>query len=212
MAEHRLDESGPSAGITIERLQRLARRELRAHWQRFIVEGVVLALIGIGAIILPNIATLAIAVLVGWLLFVAGAVGTIAALGARSAPGFVYSLALSVLTAALGAMLALQPVAAILTLTIALIAYFIAQGVGKIMLATSMRDVSRHWPALLLSAVVDFILAGIVISGWPGTAGWVMGLLLGVNLLFYGIGLVFAAIGAHADTPAATISSRRPSS
>ena len=73
------------------------------------------------------------------------------------------------------------------------------------MLAVSLKDQSRNWPALIISGIVDFVLAGIVVSGWPETAIWAMGLLLGVNLLFYGTGLALAAIGAHNDA-----SSNRP--
>ena len=204
MASPKLDIERPTPG-QLAKLQAVIQTELRDHWQRFVAEGVVLALIGVAAIVLPNVATLAVAVLVGWLLFVAGIAGTIAALGARRAPGFAYSLMLSLLTAVLGALLALQPVTAIITLTIAMIVYFVAHGAAMVMLAISLRNQSRNWPALIVSGVVDFLLAAIVVSGWPETATWAMGLLLGVNLLFYGTGLALAAVGAHTDA-----SSERP--
>ncbi len=76
-------------------------------------------------------------------------------------------------------------------------------GVTALALAFSVRLQTRNWAWLVISAIIDFILAAIVLSGWPGTAAWVIGLMVGINLLFSGLALIFAAMGADGRTPAA---------
>ncbi len=184
---------------SVDAIKRLARRRLREHWKRFVAEGVVMMVIGAAAAALPNIATLATTILIGWLLVAAGFYGITASVSARHAPGFWSSLALALLAVALGAVFLARPFAAVLTITIALIAYFLAHGLGMLTLAFGLRDETRHWLWLVAGALVDFLLAAIVISGWPGDAVWVIGLIVGINLMFSGLGLTFAAIGVHAD-------------
>ncbi len=197
---HPAPGAAPSSGDVAERA---LRRHLRHHWKRYAIEGAILALLGLVAIALPGLATLATAIMVAWLLFAAGIIGAVSAFSAREAPGFWPTLLLSLLTIILGALLALQPIAAVLTLTMILVAYFIAHGVTALALAFSVRLQTRNWAWLVISAVIDFILAAIVLSGWPGTAAWVIGLMVGINLLFSGLALFFAAMGADGRTPAA---------
>jgi uncharacterized membrane protein HdeD (DUF308 family) len=178
---------------------RLVRSRLRDHWKRFVAEGAAMVLVGVASAVLPHIGTLAAVVLIGWLLFVMGLLGVVAAISSRQAPGYWSLLGLSLLTGLLGIVLALQPIAAELTLTVVLVAYFLAHAAGMVALAVMLRDGTRRWPYLGLSALVDVALAAIVIAGWPGTATWVIGLLVGINLAFAGLALIFAAIGAHAE-------------
>lgn len=182
----------------VERMEQRARRSLRQHWKLFVTEGLMMVIVGLAAVALPNVATLAVDVMIGWLLFVAGLYGLVTRIMQPSAPGFWLGTLLAVITAALGALLAFFPASGILTLSMALIAYFIAHGIGMFAMAVSMRPESGNWGWLLLAGVVDFVLAALVLSKWPGTATWLLGLYVGLNLMFYGLGLVFAAIGARA--------------
>ena len=59
---------------------------------------------------------------------------------------------------------------------------------------------------LLISGLIDFLLAGLVIAKWPSTALWVLGLFVGVNMLLTGFAFIFAALGARSAEP----SERRP--
>ena len=57
---------------------------------------------------------------------------------------------------------------------------------------------------MMASGVADLVLAAIIIAGWPGTATWVLGLLVGVNLIMSGTALVMTAIACRTvdDAPA----------
>jgi uncharacterized membrane protein HdeD (DUF308 family) len=50
---------------------------------------------------------------------------------------------------------------------------------------------------MLLSGIIDLILAGIIFAGLPGTAAWALGLLVGINMLFGGAALIAMALAAR---------------
>src|SRR5262245_62148134 len=102
-------------------------------WKLFLAEGVVLVLLGIGAIIVPPIAGLAITLLLGWLFLVGGIFGLVVAFYARELPGFWWSLISAALTVLAGLVLIARPMAGLLTLTVILTVFFVMDGVAKIM-------------------------------------------------------------------------------
>ena len=84
------------------------------------------------------------------------------------------------------------------TLTYVLVAYFIIDGGAIIFLALAhRRELSGKWQWMLLNGVTDLIIAGIVISGFPGTLVWALGLLVGIDLLFGGAALIAMASEAR---------------
>jgi uncharacterized membrane protein HdeD (DUF308 family) len=103
----------------------------------------------------------------------------------------------------IGVYLIWRPLAGVLTLTLAVaIYYFGAQGVTQIITAIAQRSVLRSWVWVVLGGVVNILLAAIIISGWPGTAEWTLGLLFGISLLMWGLSLVMTALACRA-VPAA---------
>lgn len=91
-------------------------------------------------------------------------------------------------------MIFVSPVAGVLTLTILLAAYMFAGGVMRIVISLGYRrDIPKAWGWLLFSGIVDIALGLLIISGFPGTAAWVLGLLVGINFVFMGWAIVMAA-------------------
>jgi uncharacterized membrane protein HdeD (DUF308 family) len=173
------------------------RHDLHDHWRLFVVQGILLVILGALAVAVPVLASVAIAVFVGWLLFFAGVLRAVTLVRSRRAPGFVSSLVLSILTAILGLVIAIFPIEGSLTLTMLLTAYFIVHGVASFILAFSIKDHSGRWILLILSGLIDLVLAGLVIAQWPSTGLWILGLYVGINMLFTGFALIFAALGAR---------------
>ncbi|HEX7970447.1 MAG TPA: HdeD family acid-resistance protein [Stellaceae bacterium] len=173
-------------------------RSIREHWRLFLVEGIILVLLGLGAIIVPPIAGLAATIFLGWLFLIGGVVGLVATLGARQAPGFWWSLLSAVVAVVAGGVLLWNPLQGLVTLTYVLIAYFIADGVLTIILGIAhRRELSGRWEWLVFNGVVDLILAALILSGLPGAFAWALGLLVGIDLVFGGASLIAMALAAR---------------
>jgi uncharacterized membrane protein HdeD (DUF308 family) len=167
------------------------------HWVLFLVEGVLLIALGMIAIAIPPLATLAVTILLGWVFLISGIVGLITSIMARHAPGFWWSILSAIVGILAGLVLLAWPVSGSVSLTLVLIAFFLIEGVITIMYAIEhRRALSGRWGWLVASGILDLVLAGIVIAGLPGTALWAPGLLVGINMVFGGWALV--AMGLHA--------------
>jgi uncharacterized membrane protein HdeD (DUF308 family) len=183
----------------ISNLQSKVSAAVREHWKAFLFEGILLAVLGLAAMIVPPLASLAVTIFLGWLFLVSGIAGLALTFWARRMPGFWWSLISAVLAIAAGFILLTQPVQGTLTLTIVVGVYFLAEGVATIMYGLEhRRELSQRWSWLLVAGLMDIIIAGIIIAGLPGSAVWAIGLLVGINLLFGGATLIGVALAAHA--------------
>jgi uncharacterized membrane protein HdeD (DUF308 family) len=178
-------------------IQAAFRSAIHEHWKLFLIEGIVLVLLGFAAILVPVIATLAFTLVIGWLFLFSGIVGLITTFYMRNAPGFWWSLFSAVVGIAAGLVLLRWPISGTISLTIVLITFFIMEGIITIMYAMAHRNqLSHRWGWMLASGVVDLILAGIIFAGLPGTAAWALGLLVGINMVFGGTAMIGMALAA----------------
>jgi uncharacterized membrane protein HdeD (DUF308 family) len=117
---------------------------------------------------------------------------------ARHAPGFWWALISALIGIAAGIVLLLWPLTGTLSLTLVLIAFFVVEGIASIMYAIEHRNqLSGRWGWMLISGIIDLILAGIIFAGLPGTAVWALGLLVGINMVFGGAALIGMALAAR---------------
>ena len=182
----------------VQNIQRVAAAALREHWVLFLVEGVVLLVLGATAVVLPAIATLAVTILFGWLFLVSGIVGLVTSFWMRHAPGFWWSLLSAVLGIVVGAMLLGSPLTGAFSLTLVLISFFLIEGAVSIMFALDhKRELSGQWGWMLVSGLIDLVLAVMIFTGLPSTAVWAVGLLVGINMIFGGCALVAMALHAR---------------
>lgn len=182
----------------VSKLQTQMRAAVREHWKAFLIEGIVLSILGLAAIIVPQLASLAVTIYLGWMFLIMGILGLVMTFWARGMPGFWWSLISAVLAIAAGAILLARPIQGVLTLTIVLGAFFLAEGVASIMYALEhRRELSGRSSWLVVSGVVDIIISGLIITGLPSSAEWAIGLLVGINLLFGGASLIGMALAAR---------------
>jgi len=159
-------------------------------------------LLGAAAIVLPPMATIAVEIIIGWLLLVSGIVGLITTFWMRRAPGFWWSLLSAILGIAAGVVLLRWPLSGALSLTLVLTVFLAIEGVASIMYALEhRRELSGRWGMMLVSGVVDLFLAGLIFLGLPATAAWAIGLLVGINLVFGGAALIAMAVHARNGEP-----------
>jgi uncharacterized membrane protein HdeD (DUF308 family) len=182
----------------VTRLQSEMTAAVREHWKAFLIEGIVLVVLGLAAMIVPPLASLAVTIFLGWMFLISGIVGLAMTFWARQMPGFWWSLISAALAVVAGLILLARPVQGTLTLTIVVGAYFLAEGVATIMYALEhRRELSQRWQWLLVAGIMDLLIAAVIITGLPGSALWAVGLLVGINLLFGGATLIGVALAAR---------------
>jgi uncharacterized membrane protein HdeD (DUF308 family) len=180
------------------KLQSEMSAAVREHWKAFLFEGILLVVLGLAAMIVPPLASLAVAIFLGWMFLISGVVGLALTFWARQMPGFWWSLISAALAVLAGLVLLARPVQGVLTLTIVISAYFLAEGVATIMYALEhRRELSERWSWLLFAGIVDILIAAMIVSGLPGSAEWAIGLLVGINLLFGGASMIGMALAAR---------------
>jgi uncharacterized membrane protein HdeD (DUF308 family) len=185
----------------ISSVQRAVAETMREHWGLFLAEGIVLVILGLLAIVIPPLATLAVTILIGWLFLISGVVGLVTTFWAKGAPGFWWSLFSAIIGIVAGVILLAWPISGTVSLTLVLIVFFIMEGVASIMYGIEHRkEASSRSGWIIASGVIDLILAAIIFSGLPGSAVWALGLLVGINMVFGGTSLIAMALGARAMT------------
>ncbi len=181
-----------------ERMGSALAGAIHEHWALFLIEGIILVILGLAAIALPPLATLAFTIIIGWVFLISGVVGLFTTFWARHVPGFWWSLISAIIGIAAGVVLLLWPITGTLSLTLVLIAFFVIEGIVSIMYAIEHRNqLTGRWGWMLVSGIIDLILAGIIFAGLPGTAEWALGLLVGINMLFGGAALIAMALAAR---------------
>jgi len=179
-------------------VQRAVASAIHAHWMMFLIEGIILVVLGLAAIVLPVIATLAFTLVIGWLFLISGGVGLVTTFWMRSAPGFWWALVSAVVALAAGIVLLRWPVSGSISLTLVLIAFFVIEGIATIFYAIEHRaQLSGRWAWMLASGIVDLALAGIIFAGLPESSLWALGLLVGINLVFGGTAMIGMALAAR---------------
>lgn len=169
--------------------------QVQKKWGWFLALGTVLIVLGIVALSLPAMVTLGIELLLGWLLVIGGVAQAVHALAARKSAAFFLTLLSAVLYLGVGVLLLAYPLQGILTLTLVLGTFFMIEGIFKIMLALRLRS-TPNWYWLLISGIVALLLGAIIWAWWPGDAPWVIGLLVGIDMIFSGWSMVMIALSA----------------
>ena len=171
---------------------------LRIHWLLFLVQGIIMMVLGALAVIWPQISTLAVDLYVGWMFLISGLFGLVTMFVASSVAGFLWSLLTAALSLFVGVLLLWHPVEGAVSLTLVLISFFIAEGVFQIAAAIRHREAfPDSWGWLLMSGLADLVLAAMLIWGWPSTAIWALGLIAGLNLITSGLAIVMVAAAAR---------------
>jgi len=165
------------------------------HRTWFIFLGGVMLALGIIAIAFPFVTTIAAKIFLGWLFLLGGIVQVVHAFGTQKWSQFFLSLLIGALYVLVGGWLAFYPLTGIITLTILLAITFILQGLIEAGMAFRMRP-QGGWGWMLLSAIVAVLAGVLIIAGLPGTAVWVLGLLVGINLISSGWAYLFLAMAA----------------
>src|SRR6476469_8349609 len=119
----------------VSKLQSEMSAAVKAHWKAFLFEGIVLAVLGLAAMIVPPLASLAVTIFLGWMFLISGIASLVLTFWARKMPGLWSSLISAALAVAAGIILRARPVQGALTLTVVVGASVLAEGVAMMMYA-----------------------------------------------------------------------------
>ena len=148
--------------------------------------GILLIILGVFAILMPEVAALATALTLAWLLIFAGIAEIVHAIQTRHRLGFGWKLASGIVTLLLGMAILLFPVAGIASLALMIGAFIFAGGIFRLILAFRLRP-QKGWGWVLFDALLSIVIGGLIAWGWPASSIAFIGLLTGFWLLFTGI-------------------------
>src|SRR5579863_7180425 len=106
--------------IDVRRTEATITNSLRAHWKFFLIEGIVLVVLGLIAVGVPPLATVTVEILIGWLILLSGVLGLVMTFQTRGSPGFGWSLLSAVVGILVGIALLIWPLSGVLSLTVML--------------------------------------------------------------------------------------------
>jgi uncharacterized membrane protein HdeD (DUF308 family) len=159
--------------------------------------GVLMIIAGIVALSLPLATGLFATVWLGWVIAFAGVAKLIYAWQTREEGGFPLKLLVALLYLGAGVVLVTNPLEGVLTLTLVLASFLFIEGVFELVLAFQLRPVSPSWGWVLADGLLTLLFGILIWRQWPVSAGWVIGLLIGISIISSGISRVMLSLAAR---------------
>ncbi|MCB1114064.1 MAG: HdeD family acid-resistance protein [Chlamydiia bacterium] len=167
---------------------------IHKNWGWFLASGIFLLVIGILAIGSSVFTTLFTMAFLGALLLIAGAIKTIYAFWAKDWSGFFLQLVGGLLYLFVGALIYWNPAKTAVALTLLMAIVFIISGAAKII--GSLIHRFPDWGWVFFSGLISLVLGGLILSEWPVSGLWIIGLFVGIDLIFYGWAWIIMALKA----------------
>ena len=167
---------------------------LRAKWGWIVALGVIYVIVGMIALGSVVAATAASVFVVGIMMIIAGAAEVVNAFQIKTWGKFLFWVGLGVLYIVAGFVAFENPLLTAVVLTFLLGAALIASGIMRIILAFSMKE-GTLWIWVALSGVVTLLVGLIILAKWPVSSLFVLGLFLGIDLVFAGASWIGIGLG-----------------
>jgi uncharacterized membrane protein HdeD (DUF308 family) len=182
-------------GMNLAGLHLVGTAELKRHWGWFLALGIALLALGAIALGAAVATTIASVLLFGWLLIIGGVLqGAHASWHERSWGGFFINLLTGVLYVVVGLLILANPAETAVALTLVIALFLTFSGLLRIVVALLIRF--PHWGWLALHGVVNLLLGIAIWRQWPWSGLWVIGLFIGIDLIFNGWSLVMLGLAA----------------
>ncbi len=179
---------------TLTEISENITQQVAEHKGWYIFQGMAFVIAGILAIVLPGITAIGFGLLIGALLLASGIIQAIAGFSSKTHWWMFISALLSIIV---GGLMIFYPLAGTVALATILAVFLLLEGITELFLAFQLRPI-KNWGWLLFSGLISLLLAFIVFAGWPSASIILLGVIIGVNLLFYGMALL--AITSAAKT------------
>lgn len=165
-------------------------RALRPKWGWIVALGVIFMIAGVIALGSVVAATASAVLIVGIMMIISGVSEIIAAFNIKSWGKFALWMLLGALYVAAGAIAILNPLFAATVLTLMLGIALVIGGVVRMFLAWNMREAGKPWGWVVVSGILSLLLGLMIIVKWPYSSAYVLGIFLGIDLIFIGSGWV----------------------
>jgi len=170
---------------------------IRSHWWAFLAMGLALVILGSVCIAAPWMASVTSVVVFGFMLLAAGITQVVSSFWAGKWSGMLLHLLIGILYMVVGFMIIDAPVENTLLLTKLIAIFLIVTGIFDIVAALAHRFHSWGW--VLLNGCVTLLLGLLINKQWPSSALWVIGLFVGIELIFNGWGWIMLSLGLKAS-------------
>jgi uncharacterized membrane protein HdeD (DUF308 family) len=181
---------------TLSSLRSAAFGELKKKWGWLLALGVLLIVLGTVGLWMSFAMTLATVIMFGALLMVGGVFQLLNAFQFKGWKSVLWHVLIALLYIAAGIVIFTDPVFASLSLTIALAWILIVVGLLRILMALQLRPVSG-WGWTLISGVISILLGAMILTQWPTSGFWVIGLFVAIEMIVNGWSSVFIALAAR---------------
>ena len=168
------------------------RDRVKRHALLYVSEGILLAVAGVFAIIYPLVSSALVAVPLGWLLIAAAAMQAIILYGLRSLPHFGFQLISVAVTLLVALLLLRDPQQARQAITLLVLTFLVLQGVSRLVFGLSIRPFP-NWYWVAASGLLGICLSLVLLLSLPDPATWLVGLLVGMELIGEGAAIAFLA-------------------
>jgi uncharacterized membrane protein HdeD (DUF308 family) len=184
--------STPAEFPEIRRTFRHELEAIRGQWVWLMALGIVLIVVGTLAIGAPLHASLATALTIGALLLVGGSAQLVGSFWTRDWSGFFLMFLMGVLYIVVGLLFLEQPISALEALTLLLACALIVSGIFRIV--GSLMSRFPQWGWVFVGGVINLLLGILIWRQWPVTGLWVIGLFVGIDMIFNGWTWVMLAL------------------
>ena len=172
-----------------------ATPEMIHNWGWFLAFGIILMLLGIAAVVRAVTATVASMVFFGWLLLFSGIIEFVHAFMVGKWAGFFLHILVALLFGITGALMVFRPVISAEAVTFVMSVFFLVAGLYQLFASIWTHLPGWGWQAV--NGGISAIMGVLLLMQWPVSGLWVVGLFVGIDLIFYGWAWIALAIGLH---------------
>jgi len=167
------------------------RKQFKTH---SLIIGFLLLIAGLIAIFLPKLTSLTISFVIGWLLVIGGLISGYHVMKSYNTKWIAWLKPF--VLAAMGLLILNNPLTGVAAVGLLLIIYFLFDGFAGIMFGLEFRPI-KGWGWMIANGLISILLAVIFLVGWPFNSLWLVGLFVGISLLFDGIAMLLISMSIN---------------
>ena len=181
-----------------EAMREATRKTVRSGSLLYLIQGILLVIAGVLALVYPLMTNVAVAVFLGWMLLLSGLFQAVSLIGGGKTPGFWLQLISAALSVIVGVLFLRNPAVAVGTLVMLMSVFFLIEGISKTVFSLTIRPFP-NWGWVLASGILGILIAFWLLAN-PGMSLLLLGILIGVQLIAEGIALASMAWTVRKET------------